>query len=267
MNQYLNGNQLYGDNFDYEQIKKWYDEESEGYSELGSKNKDAYEYHYHNLNITHGFSKIKGIKFDNVLGMGSAWGYEFVPIVQNIAGLTIIEPSNLLVNKKIGDLTPKYVKPSVLGELPFNDNTFDLITCFGTLHHIPNVSFVLSELCRVLKPNGYLLVREPIISMGDWRNSRKGLTKNERGIPSHFFEKIIHSNNLEIISKQYCFTATSFLQSIFGIFFKLPIYSYKWYIILDKYLSTLFSWNSKYYSTNVLRKISPQSLFFVLKKN
>jgi SAM-dependent methyltransferase len=214
MKQYLSGNELFGDNFDFEQIKKWYEMESEGYALLGNQNKDSYEYHYNNLNIIHGFSKIKGDKFERVLGMGSAWGYEFEPILSNINSLTIIEPSDNLINNKIGEIKPDYVKPSILGDLPFDDNSFDLITCFGTLHHIPNVSFVISELRRVLKPNGFLLIREPIISMGDWRNLRKGLTKNERGIPAHIFDRIFRENDLEVHSKQYCFTATSFLQML-----------------------------------------------------
>lgn len=112
--------------------------------------------------------------FKNVLGFGSAWGNEFEPICNMIGNLTIIEPSDNLVNNKIGNLTPKYIKPSIDGKLPFSNNSFDLITCFGTLHHIPNVSFVISELIRVLKKDGYLLLREPIISMGDWRKPEMG---------------------------------------------------------------------------------------------
>ncbi len=66
-------------------------------------------------------------------------GYEFEPIIQKIDNLTIIEPSDNLINNRIGNLIPKYIKPDINGSLPFVDNLFDLITCFGTLHHIPNV--------------------------------------------------------------------------------------------------------------------------------
>jgi SAM-dependent methyltransferase len=166
MKEYFSGEKLFGNDFNIDQINEWYNQEAEGYAHLGNNDKTTYSYNYQNFNYVHGFSKIPERKFDQVLGLGSAWGFEFEPIVDRISNLTIIEPSNELLNNLIGDLVPKYVKPAVNGELPFDDNVFDLITCFGTLHHIPNVTFVLEEMIRVLKPDGCLLIREPIVSMG-----------------------------------------------------------------------------------------------------
>jgi SAM-dependent methyltransferase len=266
MKKYFDGKELFGDNFTNEQIETWYNDETEGYSELGSKNKAEYRYSYHYLNLIHGYNKLKQNVFENVLGLGSAYGFEFEPIINRISNVTIIEPSDLLVNNKIGGLIPKYVKPNVNGDLPFNDNSFELITCFSTLHHIPNVSHVISELIRVLKPNSYLLIREPIISMGDWRNHRFGLTKNERGIPLEFFDKIFRLHKVEVVSKQHHFTATAMLQRTFGFLFKHPIFSYKSYIILDKFISKMLSFNTKYHATNKLQRISPQAIFYVIKK-
>ncbi len=266
MVEYLKGEKLYGDDFSLEQIKEWFEEEKEGYADLGSKNKNSYTYGYHMMNEIHGYSKIKTIHFKNVLGFGSAWGYEFEPISMRIDDLTIIEPSDNLVNNKINNLIPKYIKPSIEGKLPFNDNSFDLITCFGTLHHIPNVSFVISELVRVLHPDGYLLLREPIISMGDWSKQRRGLTKNERGIPISFFEKEFSKYPIKTLSKEYCFTMTSLLQRTIGFMFKKPIYSYKAYVFLDKFISNLLKKNVKYHATRKLNRIAPSSIFYVIKK-
>lgn len=46
--------------------------------------------------------------------------------------------------------------------LPYDNEQFDLITCFMVLHHVPHdkLSKLLSEFCRVLKPNGLLIIRE-----------------------------------------------------------------------------------------------------------
>lgn len=267
MQEYLKGRELYGDDFTEDQIKKWYDLEAEGYANLGSKDKEKYLYEYHQLNLVHGYEKLqKNRIFENVLGFGSAYGDEFLPIIDRIKAVTIIEPSDNLINTKIGNIVPKYVKPQISGKLDFADNSFDLITCFGTLHHIPNVSFVISEIIRVLKPDGILLLREPIVSMGDWTKPRTGLTKNERGIPDHIFDKIFSKHPVEIVSKDYCFTLTSYIQKIAGKIFPKAIYSYRIYIQLDRLISTLLAKNVHYSSKGILEKCAPSNLFYVIRK-
>ena len=267
MEDYFEGKKLYGNDFLPGQISKWYEEESEGYADLGNKNLSTYCYEYHEMNKIHGFNKIKDRVFNNVLGFGSAWGYEFEPIIGKIEKLTIIEPSDNLLSDKIGSLVPVYVKPNVNGELPFDKDSFDLITCFGVLHHIPNVSFVLGELIRVLKPNGHLLMQEPIVSMGDWRQKREGLTKNERGIPVSFFDFEFKKYPVRIISKEFCFTATYRLEKVLGKFIKKPVYSFRYYVHFDKYLPNILRRNVHYHAKKGLHKIAPSSIFFVVKKN
>jgi ubiquinone/menaquinone biosynthesis C-methylase UbiE len=39
-------------------------------------------------------------------------------------------------------------------DLPFAENSLDVINCCGALHLFPNTDLVLSEVCRVLKPEG-----------------------------------------------------------------------------------------------------------------
>ena len=46
------------------------------------------------------------------------------------------------------------------GKLDFPNNSFDIISCVLTLHHIENLPNILSEIKRVLKPNGFLLLIE-----------------------------------------------------------------------------------------------------------
>ncbi|MBN8595257.1 MAG: class I SAM-dependent methyltransferase [Anaerolineae bacterium] len=46
-------------------------------------------------------------------------------------------------------------------ELPFPDQTFDLIISNSFLHHLPNVQMALSEAGRVLRPGGLYVGREP----------------------------------------------------------------------------------------------------------
>jgi SAM-dependent methyltransferase len=48
-----------------------------------------------------------------------------------------------------------------LEELPWEDATFDLITCLDVIEHTPDDRVTLSELRRVCKPGGWLLVTVP----------------------------------------------------------------------------------------------------------
>jgi SAM-dependent methyltransferase len=48
-----------------------------------------------------------------------------------------------------------------LEELPYEDGTFDLITCLDVIEHTPDDLVTLRELRRVCKPGGWLLVTVP----------------------------------------------------------------------------------------------------------
>ena len=54
-------------------------------------------------------------------------------------------------------ITYRYLKTNLL---PFENETFDLITCLQVLHHIPDKKYTISQLRKVIKPNGILIVRE-----------------------------------------------------------------------------------------------------------
>ncbi len=45
--------------------------------------------------------------------------------------------------------------------LPFEDNTYDIIFCNHVLEHIPNDSKAMQELYRILKPNGMAILQIP----------------------------------------------------------------------------------------------------------
>lgn len=265
-NKYFKGKYLYGDDFSPQQIKQWYDAESEAFADMyGVKVEDSKSYEYHNLNILYGYRYLKNQEtFHKALGFGASWGYEILPVIDKIEHLTIVEPSLQTRSSILGEkIIPEYKSPNIEGNLEFPDNTFDLITCFDTLHHIPNVSLVLKELFRVLQPGGYMLLREPVHSMGDWRNKRSGLTINERGIPEEYLLKIINQNEIHIVRKHYYYCMTSFLKRTFK---KMNTDSWL-YLYFDKILSYLFKFNIHYHPENKIQRISPTSIFYVLRKS
>ena len=59
-------------------------------------------------------------------------------------------------------IAPSFVVPTLLcaslPTLPFADETFDLVTCFLVMPHVPDDSVALTELARVLKPGGTLAI-------------------------------------------------------------------------------------------------------------
>jgi ubiquinone/menaquinone biosynthesis C-methylase UbiE len=48
------------------------------------------------------------------------------------------------------------------GKLPFRNGSFDFVLSLGVLHHLPDYARGLLEAIRVLKPQGYLALREPL---------------------------------------------------------------------------------------------------------
>ncbi len=259
--EYFSGKKLYGDDFNRKQIEAWFNDEKEGYSGLISE--APYFYEFHELNKIHGYNKIKRIKeFSKVLSFGGASGDELLPIIDRIKEVIILEPSHKLRVGKIGGKKIEYISPNASGKIDLPEGSIDLITCFAVLHHIPNISFVIQELTRILKKGGFILLREPIVSMGDWRKERKGLTLRERGIPLNIFKQIILQNGLEILSEdRVLFPTTRRIWDINNGFKKSKLVIY-----LDILLSKIFSWNKKYHATKAWHKIRPQSVFFVLRK-
>lgn len=52
------------------------------------------------------------------------------------------------------------------GVLPFDDATFDALTCIDAINHLPDRPRVLAEWYRVMKPGGRLLFTDPIVVTG-----------------------------------------------------------------------------------------------------
>ncbi|TKB81544.1 MAG: class I SAM-dependent methyltransferase, partial [Nitrospira sp.] len=224
---------------------------------------ETYQYEFHALNRLHGFRFLPERMFQHVLSVGGAFGHELLPIVTRICEITILDPSDAYPGGALHGVPLRYVKPDPTGIMPFVDGAFDLLTCFGCLHHIPNVSTVIREMWRCLVPGGMALLREPIVSMGDWRKPRPGLTKRERGIPLHLFRAFLEQAGFCIVHESQCgFALTSRLSGlgIRHVYNSMPI------VWGDVLLSKLFAWNRNYHCKKVYQKFTPTLGAFVLRK-
>lgn len=260
---YLDGKMLYGDDFSASQVTEWYADEQEGYAELGAKDAVAYRYGYHAWNTYHAYRHLRSEAFPDVMAFGGAYGDELLPIISRIGTITVVDPSDSFVKESVHGIPARYIKPAPNGRLPLEENAFDLITCLGVLHHISNVSFVVGELARTLKPGGHIALCEPIVSMGDWRKPRRGLTKRERGIPIHILRTIVRDSGLVINRQSLCeFPLTP------RMFRMLRSGPYNSVIAtrVDALLCAAFAWNVNYHPRSALQRLRPRSVFLVLTK-
>jgi SAM-dependent methyltransferase len=260
---YFAGKVLYGDDFGAEQVADWYRDEAEGYADLGARNAGDYSYGYHALNARHGFRHLPPGPFRRLLGFGSAYGHELQPVLPGVEHVTVVDPSDAFCRSDVLGTPATYVKPAIDGTLPLATAEFDLATCLGVLHHIPNVSFVLGELARVMRPGGFLLLREPIISMGDWRQPRTGLTKRERGIPLHLLRAFADQSGFDTVHENLC--AFSLTTRLFR-WQKTPPYNSPFAVAVDHWLCRAFAWNLNYHPSNTLQRVRPSSVFLVLRR-
>jgi ubiquinone/menaquinone biosynthesis C-methylase UbiE len=54
------------------------------------------------------------------------------------------------------------------GDLPYDDASFDLVTCFGVLDYMPSFDGVVRELSRVLRPGCLVVISLP--NLASWHN-------------------------------------------------------------------------------------------------
>jgi SAM-dependent methyltransferase len=261
---YFSGEKLYGDSFTPAQISEWFADEAEGYADLRVRGDQSYEYRFHELNRSHAFRFLDGRDFGEALGIGSAFGEEFRPIADRISRITILDPSDAFANvTEILDTPCEYRKPATSGDLEFDENRFGLITSLGVLHHIPNVSHVLAECYRCMRPGGVFLLREPIVSMGDWRKPRAGLTKRERGIPLGILDRTLADIGYKVVRRSYCMFSP--IQKMANVL-RITAFNNSLVTSADSLFSRAMAWNYVYHRTRALEKLGPASIYYVLEK-
>jgi 2-polyprenyl-3-methyl-5-hydroxy-6-metoxy-1,4-benzoquinol methylase len=95
------------------------------------------------------------------------WGQILAPLLHPEASVTGIDREETWVAqaaqraKSVGLEDRFQYRKGDVTALPFEDNTFDLVTCQTVLIHLKDPSQGLLEMLRVLKPGGMILAAEP----------------------------------------------------------------------------------------------------------
>ena len=106
----------------------------------------------------------KDIGAGNILDVGTGKGafiYDLIRIFPG-AGITAIDPvaeSLESARRLYPDVT---FLPMGAEDLGFDDDTFDVVAISKALHHLQKIKKGLKEMKRVVKTDGYIIIKEPV---------------------------------------------------------------------------------------------------------
>ena len=184
------------------------------------------------------------------IGCGSK-PYRTLFDVENYWGLDII---------KFGDCINIHCDVSYDGEkLPFHDDSVDFVVMIEVLEHVFEPHYLLSEVCRVLRPNGILLVTVPFV----WDEHEQPYDFGR--YTSYGIKYILEKNNfiIAIHRKNGCYINTltqmisSYIYTLFNKFgFPLPAIAHMFLcapiLICGELLSIILPENRNLYLDNVV---------------
>ena len=98
-----------------------------------------------------------GLHLDVACGMGYS-----LDIGKDLGAISIgLELSSVAIKKGLEENPHRVIIQGDGEHLPWSDNTFDYVTCMGSLEHFLDPDLGASEITRVLKPNGTAAILLP----------------------------------------------------------------------------------------------------------
>lgn len=133
------------------------------------------------------------------IACGEGYGAHLLSTSANhVTAVDIDEPTIKKASKKYPAANISFKIGSAVN-IPAQNNSFEVITCFETIEHIKDHQLLLSELKRVLTPNGVLLISTP----------EKLNYSDKSGYKNPFHEKELYGDEFQQLLNQN-FSNTSF---------------------------------------------------------
>jgi len=146
--------------------KEWFDKQAPVYDE-----KDVILYSkYGKISCQNICDYLKDKEYKNLLDIGCGTGYLIDMLSKNHkAEYTGLDLSPEMIKeankKKIKNAT--FIE-GISDDLPFEDKSFDIVTCSQSFHHYPKTDKPLKEALRVLKPGGLYIISDT--GVGPFKN-------------------------------------------------------------------------------------------------
>jgi ubiquinone/menaquinone biosynthesis C-methylase UbiE len=107
--------------------------------------------------------KVQPQPADTVLDIGTGAGHTalaFAPFVASVIAFDLTPQMLEEVQRNAAErgITNLSVKQGAAEKLPYQDNSFEIVTCRLTTHHFADLPQALAEMARVLKPGGKLAI-------------------------------------------------------------------------------------------------------------
>ncbi len=158
------------------------------------------------------FARLFTPRVGNLLDVGCGTCFYFPLLAKHADHVTgvdlcvpMLEQAKQLIVEK--GLTNCEVRESSALNLPFADNSMDVVHSWDFLHHVPDVPKAISEIVRVLKPDGRYIALEPNLLNPSiaWYHARRRsewrlFSQNQFTIPQylrrHFDVKVSYDNTI-----------------------------------------------------------------------
>ena len=200
----------------------------------------------------------------SILDLGCGKGRFLKHFVKHCSSATGIDISDKLIDHARKNVPDADFVVGSATKLPFDNESFDLVYSIETFEHIPDIESAISEIHRVLKPGGKVVIIDkslysihPIFSvptfLRKWILERRGKWIYSKNDDIDFKEKYFTLRELDKIFEKYFKNGSSSKISSYGIGQKTEKLIQKYPIL-----------KIKFYLTDLVYKYLPFTRFFIV---